>query len=313
MASKKTLNTDNLEALGAPRLAQLLMEISEGNATARRRLRLELAANESPAELAKEIRKRLATIARSRTFVDWQSRKSLIDDLEAQRSAIADQVGKRMPAEGLDLMWRFLDLANPVLGRCDDSNGTISGVFQAAVGELGMLAQSTAADRKQLADRMFNSLTRNEYGQFDGLIPALQAALGPAGLEHLKQRMIALSVEPVKKPPAKERKPIGWGSNGPFYTDEIAEHSRASTVRLALLEIADAQGDVNAFIARYDEQVRKVPKVAAGITRRLLAAGRGEEAQAARWSCFERSLSTRHLREHQKRLPDFDDVEAEEP
>jgi hypothetical protein len=348
MASKKTLNADNLEALGAPRLAQLLMEISEGNATARRRLRLELAAAESPAELAKEIRKRLATIARSRAFVDWQSRKSLIDDLEAQRRAIADQVGKRMPAEGLDLMWRFLDLANPVLGRCDDSNGTISGVFQAAVGELGMLAQSTAADPKQLADRMFNSLTRNEYGQFDGLIPALQAALGPAGLEHLKQRMIALSAEPVKKPPAKERKPIGWGPNGPFYADEIAEHSRAGTVRLALLEIADAQGDVDAFIAQYDEQVRKVPKVAAGIARRLLAAGRGEEAwrtieasehkrsgwpdlewedaridvlealgrgdeaQAARWSCFERSLSTRHLREHLKRLPDFDDFEAEE-
>jgi hypothetical protein len=346
LASKKTPNADNLEALGALRLAQLLMEISEGNATARRRLRLELAAAESPAELAKEIRKRLATIARSRTFVDWQSRKSLIDDLEAQRSAIADQVGKRMPAEGLDLMWRFLDLANPVLGRCDDSNGTISGVFQAAVGDLGMLAQSTAADPKQLGDRMFNSLTRNEYGQFDGLIPSLQTALGPAGLEHLKQRMIALSAEPVKKPPAKERKPIGWGPN--LYADELAEHSRASTVRLALLEIADAQGDVDAFIAQYDEQVRKVPKVAAGITRRLLAAGRGEEAwrtieasehkrsgwpdlewedaridvleafgrgdeaQAARWSCFGRSLSTRHLREHLKRLLDFDDFEAEE-
>jgi hypothetical protein len=44
----------------------------------------------------------------------------------------------------------------------------------------------------------------------------------------------------------------------------------------------------------------------------LDALGRGDEAQAARLSCFERSLSARHLRAYLKRLPDFDDVEAEE-
>ena len=43
MASKKTLNAENLEALGAARLAQLLVEVSQGNAAIKRRLRLELA------------------------------------------------------------------------------------------------------------------------------------------------------------------------------------------------------------------------------------------------------------------------------
>jgi hypothetical protein len=117
---------------------------------------------------------------------------------------------------------------------------------------------------------------------------------------------------------------------------------------LALREIADVQDDVDAFIAQYEEPVRKAPKIAAEIARRLLAAaradealqtieaaehrrggwpdfewedaridalealGRGDEAQAARWSCFERSLSARHLRDHMKRLPEFDDFEAEE-
>ena len=64
MTSKKTLNASNLEALGAERLAALLMEISQGNAVLKRRL--ELVGTESPAELGKEIRKRLAAIARSR-------------------------------------------------------------------------------------------------------------------------------------------------------------------------------------------------------------------------------------------------------
>src|ERR1700681_1798764 len=39
--------------------------------------------------------------------------------------------------------------------------------------------------------------------------------------------------------------------------------------------------------------------------------GRADDAQAARWQCFERSLSSTHLRAYLKRLPDFDDVEAE--
>ncbi|MBT6510299.1 MAG: hypothetical protein HOL02_07630, partial [Rhodospirillaceae bacterium] len=44
----------------------------------------------------------------------------------------------------------------------------------------------------------------------------------------------------------------------------------------------------------------------------LEALGRAEDAQKARWGCFERSLSATHLRAYLKRLPDFDDVEAEE-
>jgi hypothetical protein len=348
MASKKTLNAGNLEELGAARLAALLIEIGDGNAAVKRRLRLELAGAESPAALAKEIRKRLATIARSRTFVDWQNRKPLVNDLEAQRRTIVEQVAKRLPTEGLDLMWRFLDLANSVFARCDDSSGTVIGIFHNAVADLGRVAQATKPDPTQLADQVFGALTRNDYGQFDGLIQALQPALGATGLEHLKQRMIALKAEPVRRPAAKDRKVIGWGSGGALYADEIAERSRVSTVRWVLQEIADAQGDVDAFIAQYDEQVRKVPNIAAGIALRLLAAGRvdeawrtieatehrqaawpvfewddarievldalgrGDEAQSARWLCFERSLSARHLRDYLNKLPDFNDVEAED-
>ena len=42
----------------------------------------------------------------------------------------------------------------------------------------------------------------------------------------------------------------------------------------------------------------------------LEALNRGKDAQAARWSCFERFMSERHLWEYLKRLPDFDDVES---
>ena len=301
MAAKTALNAKNLEALGPERLAELLIEISTGNAAAKRRLRLELAGAQSPGELAKEVRKRLATIGRSRSFVDWQGIRSLADDLETQRRAIVEKVA--------------------------------------------------TADPTTLANRAFEALIVNRYGQFDQLIRVLTPALGQTGLEHLKERMINLSNRPVTKPAEKDRVKIGWSSSGPIYEDEIAEHSRVSTVRLALTEIADALGDVDAFIAQYEPETRKVPKIAAEIARRLLSAGRteeawrtieatehrrrnsgwdwpdfewedaridvlealgrGDDAQAARWECFERSLSSAHLRAHLKRLPDFDDIEAE--
>ena len=180
MASTKTLNASNLEALGAARLAGLLIEISDGNAATKRRLRLELAGAQSPAELVKEIRKRLATIARSRSFVDWQSRKALVDDLEAQRRAIAEHVAKacrRGPGPDVAVS----GFARPVFERSDDSNGTICGIFQAAVADLGEIAGSAETDPKQLGDQVFNALIRNDFGQFDSLIQALKPALGHGG------------------------------------------------------------------------------------------------------------------------------------
>jgi len=43
MASKKSVNTENLAALGAQRLAAILMDLADQHADTKRRLRLELA------------------------------------------------------------------------------------------------------------------------------------------------------------------------------------------------------------------------------------------------------------------------------
>ena len=62
MASKRTLNARNLEALGAAALAELLLEVSSGQAVIQRRLRLALAAAQGAGGAAQEVRKRLAAI-----------------------------------------------------------------------------------------------------------------------------------------------------------------------------------------------------------------------------------------------------------
>ncbi|TNC59123.1 DUF6880 family protein [Rubellimicrobium roseum] len=348
MASKTTLNAKNLEALGATRLAELLIELSTGDAAAKRRLRLELAGTAGSEDVARQIRKRLTTIAGSRSSLDWQKRKALVKDLDTQRRAIVDQVARHDPVEALELMWRFLGLASSVFERCDDSSGTVSTVFATAVADLGEIATAAQPDPARLADDVFEALTDNGYGQYDDLIGVLAPALGPEGLEHLKSRMLALAGQPVGRYSGAKRQVVGYGLSGPLYADEMVERSRSSTVRLALMAIADAQGDVDAFIGQYDSRARMVPTIAAQIARRLLAAGRTEEAwqsieaatpkgrdapdldwadarievlealgrteeaQAARWSAFERALSAEHLRAHLKRLPDFEDLEAQD-
>ncbi len=137
MPAKTTLNAKNLEALGAARLAELLLDISTGDAAAKRRLRLELAGAQSPGELAKEIRKRLAAIARSGSFVDWRGVRALAGDLETQRRAIVEKVAEANPKEALDLLWKFMALAEPVFARCDDICGIVIDVFREACSDIG--------------------------------------------------------------------------------------------------------------------------------------------------------------------------------
>ena len=348
MASKKTLNVKNLEALGARRLAELLIEISTGNAAAKRHLRLELAGALGPQEVARDIRKRLSTIARSRSYVEWDRTRPLAQDLDVQRSAIVEKVAPSDPQEALDLMWRFLELAASIYERCDDSNGYVGDVFYRARIDLGEIAKTARQDPITLADRVFAALQDNDYGEYDDLIPLLSPVLGPSGLARLKTEFQELQGQPVPVPPEEERQVVGYGGSGKIYAHEMAETSRRMTVRMALMDIADASGDVDAFIGQYDPETRKVPQIAAEIAERLLAAGRKEdawdfiertefgnsdwvpsewetvrldvlealgrndEAQAFRLDCFQRTLALEHLRAYISRLPDFDDIEAED-
>ena len=222
------------------------------------------------------------------------------------------------------------------------------GIFHAACRDLGAIVEVAKVAPETLAERAFIALNENNYGQYDDLIEVLSPALGSTGLEQLKERFLELSKTPLEKPKNKDRKLIGWGTGGPLYADEIAARWRESTISLALQEIADAQGDVDAFIAQQSEKAKTVPRVAAEIARRLLEAGRAEEAwsainavdekrpgwipfeweevrlevmeafgrkvdaQAFRWQCFERTLNSDHLRAYLKRMPDFEEIEAEE-
>ncbi|WP_428390712.1 DUF6880 family protein [Lichenicoccus sp.] len=348
MASGKTLNAANLETLGAARLAALLIEISTGSAAAKRRLRLALAGNAGPAEASREVGKRLASIAKARGFMDAQQVKSLAADLESQRRAILDLLAPGDPREAFELLWQLVGCAQSVFARSDDRSGRLTEIFQGAVRDLGPLAQAAKLDPVGLAERAFEALRRDQYDTWDALVPTLAPQLGVPGLARIKTLMQAFKAQKVPVPPERERRVVGWSSSGNIYADQIESSHRRSVASFVLQQIADAQGNVDGYIAQIDLAARKTPLAAAAIARRLLDAGRptdakqaleavdparrarapieweqahldtlealnrAEQAQDYRWQRFLDTLNETHLREHLRRLPDFEDFEAEQ-
>lgn len=315
MASKRTLNAKNLEALGAAALADLLIEVSGGNAVIQRRLRLALAAAEGVDGAVQEVRKRLTAIDRATTFVDSTRRQALVLDLQAQLQAITGPIAAQAPKQAVDLLLRFLELSNGVLERCSDSTGTVIGVFEQAAEQLGPLAQAAQLTPEALAQHAVELLADNGHGQFNALVPALKDALGDRGLKLLECH-------------CRDR----GARNG----------------HLHLRQIAQARGDVDGYLSQFTAEELRRRATAAGVAQHLLTWGRAQqaleildaateeptdwqdsswhdariaaldaldrpaEAQQLRWLWFSRSLSVPHLRAYLKRLDDFEDVEAEE-
>ena len=131
--SKKTLNHVNLSALGADRLADLLLEVSTGSADIKRRLRLELSHDLGAAELARDVQKRLVSLRRSKSFIGWRKRKALIKDLQTQVDMITGKIAPDEPTLAFDLLWQFIELAPSVYERVDDSRGEVGDVFRSAL------------------------------------------------------------------------------------------------------------------------------------------------------------------------------------
>lgn len=332
--SRKTVTAANLADLGAARLAEILVDLAEAQPTIKRRLRMELAGEVGAQDLAAEVSKRLAAIETRRSRVHWRKYKDFVRDLELQRAMIAGKMAEQDPALALDFLWRFVDMAEGVLSLTKDDKGEVEAVFLAAVDDLGPVAVRAGGSTIALAERAFRALETDEHEIFVRLVEILLPALDADGIARLRALLEAAIARRGRPKPA---------------------------LRAAVQALADAQGDVDGFIATITASEALQPWTGAQIAARLTAAGRAPEAlaalkrsappafadvarsqarvvasapslqaweeaylealeadgqadaaQAVRWTAFEQRLSAERLRAYLKRLPDFDDVEAED-
>lgn len=327
-AAAKRLSQANLEALGADRLAALLMELGDSQPNLKRRLRMELAAAVGAGDLAAEIDKRLTALATSKARVSWRKRADLVLDLHVLRRMIAERLGELDATGAFARLWVFLDLSEDLGLRVKDPKGELAPVFLEAAADIAILAESSPdaamATAPQLADILLRA--RPTWAAW------LQVALPPLGKPFSRAVLDAVNA-------ARQARPA------------LAPSGQV------LRALADKAGDVDAFIETVSPRLLSDPATGAAIAIRLLADGRvddamaalrasdptergkapafgrlapdaGEEAwhaahievlqaqgrdstaQAERWAAFERTLSPDMLRAHLKRLADFDDVIA---
>jgi hypothetical protein len=331
--SRKALNADNLEALGAPRLAAILLDIADGQTTTKRRLRMELAAEVGAGDLVLELEKHLDVISAARGKVHWRKLKALRDDLGLLRRMIAGRLAQADPAAAVQLLLRFLGLERDVLARVRDVKGEIAHVFEEALDDLAGVAAVATLTSAGPMDGIYNALENARLGVMGKIMRALVAALDPEAIAQLRGR-----IETEMAP--RRRVNAGW--------------------RDALHALMDAQGDAQSYAATYSASEKVLPPIGARIAERLLKAGQIKEAeqaleisnpnavasasrktssgtpisepgviawesaridlldaegnkeaaQAARWAAFERDLSAERLRAYIHRLSDFDDVVA---
>ena len=209
-------------------------------------------------------------------------------------------------------------------------------MFRTACDDLGPLAERAQVEPAALSAIVFAKVTDNGYGIYDGLVVSLSEALGQRGRANLRRLLLERRQEYLTE---DKRAAIHAGR-----FDYML-----SGLSLALRDIADCEGDADAFIETYQGRDLTNPRFVSEIALRLLRAGRAEEAlsyldrappsaqnrhfaqgdwtdariatldalkradeaQALRMTMFQAHLSLSHLRAYLDRLPDFEDVEAE--
>jgi len=344
--SKKTLNKANLADLGVDRLADLLIEVSQGSADIKRRLRLELSYNLGTTELAHEVRKRLASLRKSKSFVSWRKRKALVRDLNTQVEMIVNKIAPGDAITAFDLLWQFIELAPSLYERADDRRGVIGEVFRSAIIHFADIAPSTDIDAETLANRVWRVVSGNGYGEWDGIISILAPTLGEEGLSYLKAHVERFADTPPFETEV-EHEAILFLRELRGEADQSSERKQRF-VQKCMQAIATASGDTDAYIGQYSSDDLRNKVIAAEVAMLLLkdsrakdalvllsnvadvggsfgqeqwddayistltVLGRHNGAQAHRWLCFENRLSVDHLRAFLKGLPDFEDVEAED-
>ena len=248
--------------------------------------------------------------------------------LDGLRSSIAGGLATRDPSAAAERLFTFFTLAAPTFERVDDFNGRIGDVFREACADFGEVAALIAVPHEQLAlaQRAFETAVRDEYGVLDDLIAEVAAHLPAEPLSGLRAFVEAeLAAAPSETGGSSTRR---W-----------------RLVR-ALGAIADAQGDVDLFIAAEMAKGSRV-RDDAGMAERLLRAGRPgdalkvldaaepnpakavyrlqdariaaldalgrkDEAQELRWAAFKNALRAEPLRDFLKRLGDFEADSKEE-
>ena len=346
-ARRTTPSPETLAALGPDRLIGLILGETARNPAFKKLVSAALASLQGPEAVAAIVDRRLTALEGAQGFIDWQKRRAFTADLNATVTVILNELRPLDPGAALDRLRRFLDGADAVLNRVDDSTGAVQGVFERASDAFVAIAAERPPDEAtRIATGLVDSFTADPFGPLAGVLGEMVPKLPDAALAEIDARL-SEAAEALPK--------TGHPRSEAAYRREPA---RTQMLRLRQT-IADRRGDPDAFTA-LETAILPGRENRVEIARRLLAAGRAQEAldwirrmqdpglriatradliagfdprgperdrqaleidildalartdeaQALRWARFERDLDAPALRTFLAKLPDFEDEEA---
>ncbi|MEM1342997.1 MAG: DUF6880 family protein [Pseudomonadota bacterium] len=338
MASKTALTLANLKALGADKLARLVLDETEANPAFKRQAKAALAGLAGPEAVAKIIDRRLAGLERAKSFIDWHKARAFRDDLQSLVDTIQAELAEPAPALAADRLLRFIATHEAVFERIDDSNGSVQDVYYRAIEAIGPATERLDPEEAALLpERIMAALGETSHGYLVEVTEAVATPLPQAVLDAWS-RELATRIE-QRTEEERSRTTPRW------------HYSMTVQWRKMRQIIAGVRGDLD-LLLRLEREKPAHMRDTAGVAARLLDAGRadealewvsaprmrpgwsepeqpsaahlllqarilraldrGPEANELLWQGFAKTLDHELLRAHLKALPDFEDIEAEE-
>lgn len=265
MAGKRKITIATLVNLGAPKLAALLLAEAAGNKPLKQAIELAMSSTKGPEILAANVRKRFASFAKSCSMPSYERGREIVAELDGLRTTIVETIGAENPGLAFDLLWELIELHSSMLEVVDDSSGRVGDLFTMACCDLGPLAERANIDPVTLAALVFQKITNNHYGIYDSLIRTFDAALGQKGRAKLRELLL-------------ERRQQ-YLTSDKTAAIAVGHHDfPLNCLSLALRDLAEVEGDTDAFIDTYQGRDLTNPHFASAIAMQLLRAGRVEEA-----------------------------------
>jgi hypothetical protein len=244
--TSSSLSLENLVALGAEKLAQLVLDQTRANAPFRKRVNAALVGARGAEAVAALIDRRLAALEKARSMVAWEKEKEFATDLSATVETIVKELAAADAGLAIERLLRFINTHATVFERIDDSGGRIQDVYWRAAQAAPELATELPEEKRAA---LVKPLTKSLGVDTHGLGAEVAIALAP------------LLPEPALA--AFDRSLKGEGDD-----------DRYISVRQTL---AEARGDLDQYLA-LEAQRSEWSQNPLRAAEKLLAAGRLDEA-----------------------------------
>jgi hypothetical protein len=246
--------------LGAEALADTLLTLSVRNVDVDAATQRLIATGD---ERLKRYKAGLAGLRRAKKFIDWSRSRQFAAQLEGLLENLADC--DCSPKTGVELTSRFFECDESVLGRCDDSNGSIGDVFRCSARARWVSFAKRCDEKAWLVDHLERLYEKDDYGVRDALLENCEEYLAEDELRELAQRfwrrheaaeesqsrhwlrLICPVAKALADPALYEKAILGYGGGqvGGLYLDIARAYveARSPTGALRWLESSHAESD----------------------------------------------------------------------